>query len=117
MAFTFRIRARERDQAADQARFEQMADTIRKTRADILRESEGLRARCEKARCSASFAMEAIEADEKDAAMEERIRTLSDTILTCEERLAALDQQALFLDAQRLQILEFASKLTAVNRP
>jgi len=117
MAFTFRIRARERDQAADRTRFEQMVDTIRKTRADILRESEGLRARCEKARCSASFAMEAIEADEEDAAMEQRIRTLSDTILNCEQRLAELDRQALFLSSQERQIKGFASKLTAVNQP
>src|SRR5690606_40742898 len=78
MAFSFRIRAPERDRAADEIRFEQVLDIINKTRADIARESSGLRERCEKARCSASFALEAVEGVTRDAALDRRIRNLSD---------------------------------------
>ena len=118
MAFSFRIRAPERDRAADEIRFEQVIDIINKARVDIARESAGLRERCEKARCSASFALEAIEGDERDAALERRIRELSNTILACEARLATLDRQAQFFTQQEETILNFAvDQLADISQP
>jgi hypothetical protein len=118
MAFTFRIRAPERDRAADEIRFEQVIDVINKTRADIARESRGLRERCEKARCSASFALEAIEGDERDPSLNRRIRELSDTILACEARLATLERQVQFFAQQEETIVNFAvDQLADINQP
>lgn len=118
MAFSFRIRAPERDRAADEIRFEQVLDVINKTRADIARESSGLRERCEKARCSASFALEAIEGAERDAALDRRIRNLSDTILACEARLVTLERQAEFFAQQQEAIVGFAvDQLADINQP
>lgn len=115
MAFSFRIRAPERDRAADEIRFEQVLDVINKTRADIARESSGLRERCEKARCSASFALEGAE---RDAALDRRIRNLSDTILACEARLATLERQAEFFAQQQEAIVGFAvDQLADINQP
>ena len=104
MEFVFRARTAARDRETDETRFSRLVDFIRKTRAEIASEAEGLGRRCDKARCNASFAMEA---DEQNKVLDQKIRTLSDTIISCENRLAALERQTDFLNVQEQQLLSF----------
>lgn len=60
------------------SRFAKLVAFIRNTRAEIASEAEGLSKRC------------AMEADEQSLALDQKIRTLSDTIISCENRLAKL---------------------------
>lgn len=104
----FRVRSQQRDQETDQRRFGHLVDELRKTGAQIEREATGLRDRCEKARCSASFAMDHMEGDTSDGALDDQVRVLSDTIMSCERRLDALDNQIEFLRLLEQQIAEFS---------
>jgi len=117
MLFSFRIRSPERDQATDQSRFDELLQSIHKAISAVERESNGLRARAEGARASASFALEALDDDHDNVVIDERIRALTDTLLRCEQRLEQLDRQARFLDQLFKDVLDFRSDDLLIHQP
>jgi len=116
MRFSFRIRSPERDETTDEFRFEAILRAIRKEIAGVEKESAGLRARCEAARCSASFAFEALDY-ENSVEMETRIRSLSETLLQGERRLEELERQSRFLNQLEAEVLDFRSDAFAIRHP
>ena len=116
MRFSFRIRGHEKDETIDQFRFNSVLQAIRKEIVGVEKERNGLRARCEAARCSASFAFEALD-DENNAAMDKRIRALSDTLLLGERRLDELDRQSRFLSDLETEVLDFRSTRFPPHQP
>lgn len=109
MLFSFRIRSPLRDETTDEMRFDDVLRSIRRAIGDVEKETAGLRARAEAARCSAAFAMEALDQDENDTAMDERIRSLTSILLQCEERLEQLERQSRFLNQLETDVLDFRS--------
>jgi hypothetical protein len=95
--FHFPTRSADSDRRTDMDRLCRLLDGIATIHAEVLRERDGLRARCESAAADAAFAQQEYEEDHGDAGLSSRIEELTKAIVRHSERLAALDRQAAFL--------------------
>lgn len=113
--FSFRIGTSAWD--LDQARFVPLLRLIRKMRAEVEREASTQRLRCEKARCSAAFALEALDSDPDNSALEHRVHVLTETLMDSEQRLGQLEREAAFLSGLERELLDFTEKVFTPHPP
>ncbi len=106
--FGFRSRSAERDDATDQRRFDRLARVLNELTDEISVERSGLERRYNSETVDAAFLVEAIENDGASDRSNGRVDELTDSILRCERRLAALSRQAAVLNGLRMTLTELA---------
>jgi hypothetical protein len=101
--FGFRARNPARDRETDRIRFMRLATLIDEMAGQISSERAGLQKRYGESSANAGFLMAALDNDEAAPASSTRLDTLTEEILNCERRLAALSRQLQLLDELRGQ--------------
>jgi predicted RNase H-like nuclease (RuvC/YqgF family) len=104
--FGFKTRNPGRDSQTDTARFLRVQDMLSGISEEMQRERAGLEKRYGTVAADAAFLFEALENEpEKDSS---RIAELTDTLQSCERRIAALKKQMLFMEDCRRIVSQFA---------
>ena len=88
--FLFRSRSPQRDRENDQARLARIHQTVRTCVKNAESELNGLRARLEKARQSASMVVGNVDNGERDEARRSELRRVEERLLTAERRIVQL---------------------------
>jgi len=91
--FGFRSRDPARDRQADIARLERLAKLFEQIAAEIKAEKTGLESRYRKTATNAAFLVEAMENGSASERRASEVSALTQSILNCERRIAALSRQ------------------------
>jgi predicted nucleic acid-binding Zn-ribbon protein len=88
--FLFRSRSPQRDRETDQARLARIHQTVRTCVTNAESELNGLRARLEKARQSASMLVGNVDNSEREQASRSELRSAEERLLAAERRIVQL---------------------------
>ena len=91
--FGFRSRDPARDRQADIARLDRLAKLFEQIAAEIKAEKTGLESRYRKTATNAAFLVEAMENGSASERRASEVSALTQSILNCERRIAALSRQ------------------------
>ncbi|TSE11897.1 hypothetical protein C1D09_011925 [Mesorhizobium intechi] len=91
--FGFRSRDPARDRQADIARLDRLAKLFEQIAAEIAAEKTGLESRYRKTATNAAFLVEAMENGSVSEKRSSEVSALTQSILNCERRIAALSRQ------------------------
>ena len=91
--FGFRSRDPARDRQADIARLDRLAKLFEQIAAEIEAEKTGLESRYRKTATNAAFLVEAMENGSASDRRSSEVSALTESILNCERRIAALARQ------------------------
>ncbi|TPK67919.1 hypothetical protein FJ546_05180 [Mesorhizobium sp. B2-4-19] len=91
--FGFRSRDPARDRQADIARLDRLAKLFEQIAAEIAAEKTGLESRYRKTATNAAFLVEAMENGSASKKRSSEVSALTQSILNCERRIAALSRQ------------------------
>ncbi|PBB27026.1 MULTISPECIES: hypothetical protein [unclassified Mesorhizobium] len=91
--FGFRSRDPARDRQADIARLDRLAKLFEQISAEIAAEKTGLESRYRKTATNAAFLVEAMENGSASEKRSSEVSALTQSILNCERRIAALSRQ------------------------
>ena len=91
--FGFRSRDPARDRQADIARHDRLAKLFEQIAAEIEAEKTGLESRYRKTATNAAFLVEAMENGSASQRRSSEVSALTQSILNCERRIAALSRQ------------------------
>ena len=91
--FGFRSRDPARDRQADIARLDRLAKLFEQVAAEIEAEKTGLESRYRKTATNAAFLVEAMENGSASQRRSSEVSALTQSILNCERRIAALSRQ------------------------
>ena len=91
--FGFRSRDPARDRQTDLSRFDRLAKLLDQIAAEIETEKTGLENRYRSKATNAAFLVEAMENGSASAARSSEVSELTNSILNCERRIAALARQ------------------------
>ncbi|GLQ81402.1 hypothetical protein GCM10007881_49230 [Mesorhizobium huakuii] len=91
--FGFRSRDPARDRQADIARLDRLAKLFEQIAAEIKAEKTGLESRYRKTATNAAFLVEAMENGSASEKRSSEVSALTQSILNCERRIAALSRQ------------------------
>ena len=91
--FGFRSRDPARDRQADIARLDRLAKLFEQIAAEIEAEKTGLESRYRKTATNAAFLVEAMENGSASDKRSSEVSALTQSILNCERRIAALSRQ------------------------
>ena len=91
--FGFRSRDPARDRQADIARLDRLAKLFEQIAAEIEAEKTGLESRYRKTATNAAFLVEAMENGSASQRRSSEVSALTQSILNCERRIAALSRQ------------------------
>jgi hypothetical protein len=97
----FQTRNPQRDRDTDAARAGRLRAFLDDLGADIERERDGLRGRYESVTARAAFSQQALEQNEAGPDMASSVDQLTRTMIDYTRRLAALEEQAAFVNALR----------------
>jgi len=91
--FGFRSRDPARDRQADVSRLDRLAKLFEQIAAEIEAEKTGLESRYRKTATNAAFLVEAMENGSASRRRSSEVTALTESILNCERRIAALSRQ------------------------
>jgi len=91
--FGFRTRNPQRDRETDRERYERLESLLAEMAAQIAAERSGLERRYRESSANAGFLADAIDNEEAASGSSARLDAMTDDLINCERRLAALSRQ------------------------
>jgi len=91
--FGFRTRNPQRDRETDRERYERLESLLAEMAAQIAAERGGLERRYRESSANAGFLADAIDNEEAASGSSARLDAMTDDLINCERRLAALSRQ------------------------
>ena len=115
--FRFRTRSPERDLQTDAGRLRRLGALLDELRSEMEGEQSGLRNRHDRVTADAAFSQQALENERPDIGMSSRIDELTEAMLGCANRLAALEEQLAFIAEMRDRVDMFAQTAKRADKP